>query len=235
MKKFVLTLTAILGLAVVSDAQSFTFQKGDTVKGVASDLGIELHNDINNTTSSAYKITWKIISHNLPASSKWQSSFGLCDNKLCYGSTILAGSTQTTDDIAASSPMTFKIMTGDLSGVTQNGPFYISVQATQGSFIDTTTFILNKWATNVSNVNKNNDNVALYPNPAKDDINVVFNGLNDIKTVGIYNLIGKMQSIYKVSGSSANINVSNLPSGIYLVRLMDNQGHVVAIRKFNKQ
>ncbi|OSZ82332.1 hypothetical protein CAP35_03430 [Chitinophagaceae bacterium IBVUCB1] len=236
MKKFILTLTALVAMAVQADAQTFTFQKGDTVKAVASESGVELKNNVTNTTSGTYKITWKIIYHNLPAApSKWNTGFGLCDNKLCYANTILTGTSQTSVDVTAGSTMPFYITYSDLAGATETGPLYISVELTQGSFKDTCTFVLSKWATSVNNISNKSDNISLYPNPATNEVNVIFNGMNDVKSVGIYNLIGKLQSIYKVSGTSANINVENLPSGIYLMRLMDNQGHPVAVRKFNKQ
>ncbi len=234
MKKFVLTLTAILGLALQSEAQSIKIAK-DTVKGVATENGIDLHNDITNLTSSTITINWRILNTNITtASGKWYSAFGLCDNKTCYNNGVLAGSSKTTLDVAGNATMDFKISITDLAGVTNNGPFYVTVEASNGTTLDTATFVLSKWATNVNNINKSNDNVSLYPNPATNEVNVVFNGLSDVKTVGIYNLIGKLQSIYKVSGTSANINVETLPSGIYLLRLMDSQGHPVVIRKFNK-
>jgi hypothetical protein len=234
MKKFILTLTALVAMVIGTNAQSFMAAK-DTAKGYASDAGIELHNDITNKTSSPIKITWRIISETLPDSpSKWDLNFGLCDNVTCYARSILKGNTVTTDDIPGNGTMGFKISTGDLSGVTNmNTPYYVNVELVNGSTTDTVTFSISKWSTSVSNVSRN-DNVSLYPNPARNEVNVVFNGMNEVRTVGIYNLIGKLQSIYKVSGTSANINIETLPSGIYLMRLMDNQGHPVAIRKFNK-
>jgi hypothetical protein len=77
--------------------------------------------------------------------------------------------------------------------------------------------------------------VSLYPNPANSEVNVVYDEAADIKSIGIYNIIGKLMTVYKVSGKSANLNIENIPAGIYFVRLLNGQGQVVVTRKFTKQ
>ncbi|MBL7683147.1 MAG: T9SS type A sorting domain-containing protein [Flavipsychrobacter sp.] len=240
MKKLILSLSVILCIGASNEANAqFTLAK-DTAKGVASDYGLKVTNTLTNTSGGTIQVDWKILSHNIPTtgSNTWYVNFGLCDNKLCYDNSILSGAvTQTTFDIPAAGNMPFYISyTNAIASATTFGPYYVSVELSQGSNKDTATFIMNKWTTGISNTaTKNADNIVVYPNPAGDDVNVVFTGMNEVKTIGIYNLIGKMVSVYKVSGTSANMNVANVPSGIYLIRLMDNQGHVVATRKFNKQ
>ncbi|MFN4246380.1 MAG: T9SS type A sorting domain-containing protein [Flavipsychrobacter sp.] len=239
MKKFILGLLVILGVGAQStaSAQSFTIDK-DTVKGVVSDNGAKVTCNITNATPGAIKIDWKVISHNIPASpSPWNEAFGLCDNQYCYISGILSGSTQTTLDIAAGSTMHMYISyTNAIASATTFGPYYVTAELSQGSTKDTVTYILNKWSTSVNNVaSKSADNVVLYPNPVRDDLNIVFAGMNEVKSLGIYNLIGKQVSAYKVNGTSASVNVESMPAGIYMLRLMDGQGRVVAVRKFNKQ
>jgi len=239
MKKFILGLLVVLGIGSQNtvSAQSFTIDK-DTVKGVASDNGAKVMCNITNTTPGAIKLDWKVLSHNLPASpSPWTTDFGLCDNQYCYVSSILSGSTQSTLDIAASTTMHMYVSYGTgIAAATTFGPYYVTAEVSQGSTKDTVTFIVNKWTTSVNNLaTKSADNVVLYPNPVRDDLNVVFTGMNEVKSLGIYNLIGKQVSAYKVNGTSASVSMDNMPAGIYMLRLMDGQGRVVAVRKFNKQ
>ncbi len=239
MKKFILGLIVILGVSSQNtvSAQSFTIDK-DTVKAVISDNGGKATCNITNTTPGNIKLDWKIISHNLPtAPNPWNTNFGLCDNQYCYANTILGGSTQTSLDVATGTAMYMYISYGpEIANTTTFGPYYVNTEVSQGSTKDTVTFIFNKWTTSVNNVaSKSADNVVLYPNPVRGDLNVVFAGMNEVKSLGIYNLIGKQVSAYKVNGTSASISMDNMPSGIYMLRLMDGQGHVVAVRKFNKQ
>jgi hypothetical protein len=76
----------------------------------------------------------------------------------------------------------------------------------------------------------------LYPNPAHNEVNLVYNTTADIKNIAVYNIIGKVIAVYKVTeNNSANLNLENLPSGIYFARLINSQGNVVVTRKFTKQ
>lgn len=238
MKKFILSLSIILGLAASNEASAqFTIAK-DTVKGVVSDYGVKLTNTVTNNGSSSVKFDWKVISTNINSGTGgWYSEFGLCDNQYCYGNNILGGSTQNSLDVAAGGTLSMYISyTSNISSVTTFGPYYVTVEVSQGLTKDTATYIFNKWATGVNNVaTKSSDNVVLYPNPVRDDLNIVFTGMNEVKSLGIYNLIGKQVSAYKVNGTSASVSMDGMPAGIYMLRLMDNQGHVVAVRKFNKQ
>ncbi|HXS36451.1 MAG TPA: T9SS type A sorting domain-containing protein [Flavipsychrobacter sp.] len=86
-----------------------------------------------------------------------------------------------------------------------------------------------------SSIFKINDDVVLYPNPAKDQLNVVFNEDANIKNIAIYNLIGKMQNVYRVNGNNAGLDISALPSGVYFIRFIDNQGSVIATRRFTHE
>lgn len=238
MKKFILSLSIILGLAASNEASAqFTIAK-DTAKGVVSDAGGKITNSITNNSSFAVKYDWKVISTNINSGTgAWFNEFGLCDNQYCYDKVILSGATQTTLDVNAGTTMSMYISYGPgISSVTTGGTYYATVEVMQGSVKDTTTFIFNKWTTGVGSVaTKSSDNVVLYPNPVRDDLNVVFTGMNEVKSLGIYNLIGKQVGSYKVNGTSASISMDNMPAGIYMLRLMDGQGHVVAVRKFNKQ
>jgi hypothetical protein len=82
---------------------------------------------------------------------------------------------------------------------------------------------------------KSPDEVIIYPNPAANEVNVVFDGNQDIKTVSIHNRIGKPVSVFKVAGDSANLNIENIPKGIYFISLINSHGDVVQTRKFTKQ
>ncbi|MFI5195872.1 MAG: T9SS type A sorting domain-containing protein [Chitinophagales bacterium] len=87
----------------------------------------------------------------------------------------------------------------------------------------------------VTNINNTENEIILYPNPARDELNVVYSPNADVKTIAVYNIIGKVIAVYKVTSAGANLNLENIPSGIYFVRLTNSHGDVVVTRKFTKQ
>lgn len=91
-----------------------------------------------------------------------------------------------------------------------------------------------EYATGINNVAKQ-DNIVIYPNPARSEVNIVFDRSADIKSIAIYNLIGKAVTVYKVNGNSAKLDVESIPSGIYFLRMLDGLGHVITTRKFVHQ
>ena len=70
------------------------------------------------------------------------------------------------------------------------------------------------------NFNTNNLEVSLYPNPVCDILNIEIE--NDIQSIEIYNIQGQ-----RVLSSNQNqINVSDLASGMYLVRIQDIDNNI---------
>lgn len=64
---------------------------------------------------------------------------------------------------------------------------------------------------------------SIYPNPASDFINVKLNNQNFENTqIEIYNTLGKLCKSEKVVSSLSTIRLENLPSGIYLIKLISN-------------
>ena len=249
MKKAILVFLSVVGVFTAQAQSTFT-TIADTVRGVAtSDGAIDIHNDIMPASNTPIQIIWKVKSvNNLP--STWYSStnnFGICDNVNCFlylndGSPVDAA-THTTKLIynnssdTAKTSRSFKV-TIDAADYPAGGPYYITcnlADVNNSASSKDVVFAFSKWPTSVSNVNQITDDVSIYPNPAKGDINVVFNGNAGIKNISVYNLIGKVVSVYKVNGNSAKLDLSNMPSGIYFMRLVDNTGRIVATRKFTHQ
>jgi Secretion system C-terminal sorting domain len=74
--------------------------------------------------------------------------------------------------------------------------------------------------------------VAVTPNPAKDRIRLNTElDLSD-KNIAIYDVLGR--EVFSSKDGDANIDVANLPSAIYIVRISDLSGLIVAQSKFLK-
>ena len=112
----------------------------------------------------------------------------------------------------------------------------MNVRDPASGYSRTLTFIGRKSALGVTTTTTS-DNVIVYPIPAFDAVNVVFDESAGIRTIAVYNLIGKLMGpVYKpASNSSAKINVADMPNGVYFLRLMDGSGRVVATRRFTHE
>jgi uncharacterized repeat protein (TIGR03803 family) len=84
---------------------------------------------------------------------------------------------------------------------------------------DTTT------TTGINQLSVNNGQVIVYPNPAKDEINLKINQFNNLAkyTIEITNIIG--ESVYRqiVQSSTCQIDVSDLNTGIYFLSIENEE------------
>lgn len=69
----------------------------------------------------------------------------------------------------------------------------------------------------VSDINASS--LAVYPNPAKDVVNVSLKNA-EVKSISVTNLSG--QTV--LTSKNANVNVAALPAGVYVVKVLDSKG-----------
>ena len=74
---------------------------------------------------------------------------------------------------------------------------------------------------------QNQLNISIYPNPTNDKLFI--QGLSSSSRVSIYNVLGKLVLSQTIS---KEIDVNNLQSGIYIIKIVDEQKEIV--RKFIK-
>lgn len=79
----------------------------------------------------------------------------------------------------------------------------------------------------------NNDllGFSMFPNPSKDRLNI--SAKNNIEKAEIYNVLGKKVMTFTINKNSESLDVSNLTSGIYLIKYTVNDK--VGTSKFVKQ
>ena len=75
-------------------------------------------------------------------------------------------------------------------------------------------------AADIAELNKI-DTFAIYPNPSTDFIIINF---TDSSMVELLNIYGQLLSRTATTSNSQKIDISELPDGIYLVRIVDHQG-----------
>ena len=86
--------------------------------------------------------------------------------------------------------------------------------------------VLAQWGVNV-NENSHNTNVNIYPNPADDKVYIE----TQVQTLNIeiYDIYGRVQNL-RISESQnlrISIDVANLKSGIYFIKINTNEGNIV--------
>ncbi|SEL36666.1 Por secretion system C-terminal sorting domain-containing protein [Aquimarina amphilecti] len=70
------------------------------------------------------------------------------------------------------------------------------------------------------------DKITISPNPSNGNISIATTQASTVKEIEVYNVLGKQVRKYnfKESNSNINLDLTNLNSGIYLVRLYTNVG-----------
>lgn len=101
---------------------------------------------------------------------------------------------------------------------------------------------LSEWTSSITATSSNEIGIAdhladcihLYPNPVRDYVDVVLDGnMLDIQNVEVYDVYGKLVNTQDVTAVPTRINVSDLASGMYFVRMRTSAG--TATKSFVKQ
>ncbi|NCX94858.1 MAG: T9SS C-terminal target domain-containing protein [Chitinophagia bacterium] len=248
---YIYLFIALLGLEKAG-AQSFSMEK-DTVKLIYSGPGLNRLRDsiiVSASSSFGVSVRWYIKSCNFP--SDWLATDpGICDNNSCYnfassGSGLWPGrrSYTTANCLStgggASRDFHMQItLDNGTTHATTSGTYYCVAQMVNSGGSDSTTAVFavtyNASSSVTNTVIKASDEVSLYPNPAHDEVNLVYDANANVKFISIYSIIGKQMATFRVNNTSANLSLDNMPSGIYFARLINAHGEVVATRKFTKQ
>ncbi|MCW3123886.1 MAG: hypothetical protein JWQ38_3378 [Flavipsychrobacter sp.] len=240
----------LLGLGMMCGAvdgwsQAYTTPKDTiTLSFAKSSTG---NTTISNKTANNLRIYWRVINTDFPSDWLTGPAFGICDNYTCLGNIgntlwdASLGKGDTMKSIYYSNSVQDSAgsfgLSMDLSNAPSIGTHWVKVNIIDSAsgLSKDITFIVNKLVNSTPVITRASDNIAMYPNPATSDLNVVFDATADVKNIAVYNIIGKVMSVYKVTGNSANLNIENIPSGIYFVKLYNGSGNAVVTRKFTKQ
>jgi hypothetical protein len=65
--------------------------------------------------------------------------------------------------------------------------------------------------------------VEVYPNPASDNVTVMYNAVNGNATLEIYDMTGKVVGTEIISKATTVVDLKKLSPGIYLIRISDGK------------
>ncbi|MCK9338363.1 MAG: choice-of-anchor J domain-containing protein, partial [Bacteroidales bacterium] len=77
-------------------------------------------------------------------------------------------------------------------------------------------------------------NVSLYPNPANSEINVQLSASLHNGQIAIYDVYGKLLKQVAVEGNLTTINIQNMASGVYFVRILDGNNILQTMKVVKK-
>ena len=104
-----------------------------------------------------------------------------------------------------------------LTGLTPGATYFVQVwsnSAEQG------TFAVRLSDDGLGNEGFDNSNFSYYPNPVKNTLNLSYN--QEISSVEVFNLLGQKVSSNNFNANTAQIEMSNLSKGAYMVRVTSN-------------
>jgi len=67
---------------------------------------------------------------------------------------------------------------------------------------------------------------SLYPNPTKNELNINLKSAVEINSIHIYNTIGQLVTVQ--TGNALKVDVSNLKTGNYFIKINTNEGYTVS-------
>ena len=107
-----------------------------------------------------------------------------------------------------------------LTGQTPGATLYVGVWKYGTVSPDGTSkdFQISVYDASLGNSSFDNANFTFYPNPVKDVLNLSYN--QEISNVEVYNLLGQKVISNKMNATSAQIDMSNLSKGAYLVKVL---------------
>lgn len=240
MKKILLFVFPLF-LSIASQAQAtFIPDSGntDTVSVSGSGTQIDVANYIRSASATPVKLKWKVISYKFDAG--WDAAAtGVCDNALCrYDVPALMAATRSeySDPYTTRSLFDVQFSLSNAASGSKASVTILFTDTVGAGYSRTLTFIAVKSSLSIGQSNTGDNSVSVYPNPARDYVNVIFDKQTNVRTIAIYNMIGKTMRVFKpADNNSARLDLDAIPSGVYFVRLMDAEGKVVATRRFTRQ
>ena len=236
------------GIVNAQDVTSGTFTiESDTVFSTTSGTSetpannppadcVEIKGALINADTNPLSFGWKLLfPQDLPEG--WVIT-GFCDNITCWApnGSWEQGVEKVSGEVAsgASAPLWLHLAA---PASAPDGTGIVSFQVRTTEQTDTVTFVLTKNATGISAINAKDARVNIYPNPAANYINVFADQSLKPKSIAVFNILGRQLSTQDIKPNTLTtmLDINALSSGMYMLRIMDENGKTITSRKFTKQ
>jgi hypothetical protein len=146
----------------------------------------------------------------------------LAGNGISINATPVGGATYKWINCATNTIVTGQTTTN--FAPTQNGSYAVIV-TTQAGCSDTSNCVS---VSKLSIAELNSDDFTIYPNPAQDEINILFNqGIQEMYQLRLTDMNGRTISNFEVKNKIEKINTKNLERGVYFITIQNKLGMTV--------
>lgn len=231
MQKFFTAAFFVAFLGLQSSAQTGLLLKYDTVTNQALDTlnFVDMYNYIINETGSTVTMRWtRTLEQPWPFG--WITNF--CDFNLCYLAQVTTADFDFEDgDTSLLKPVIYpygNIGTGvyriKLESLTPSVPYLVNIVYT----LTVTS------ATGTVEVEEARD-LALFPNPAGDVLNVVFADPDFRGALRVIDATGREVLSQNAATANEQLGVADLPPGLYVLQAWTADGKLSVSKNFSKQ
>lgn len=247
-KLYCAMIAAVIGFT--AQAQYFTASPAaiyDTTAGVTPYPGtgnhafVAMETTFSNITNEPYTYNWRNLSTDTTQNPAGWVLAGVCDNVLClseYGDWYYGATKTSLADVPANSNFALIIHVHAPSDKPDATGIY-KIELQKLDQVDTVIFTLTKRGGNVSVATLSGDDrrVSVYPNPTVGELTVYADARLHPARISLVNMVGsEVMSQAAAEGKDINrLNLSGVAKGMYLVRVTDERGALLATRKFVKQ
>lgn len=231
MKQTLLLALLLIAAFVNTKAQGMLtpiYQDTSPIGGYADAGDIVLHATVQNNTGNAINLKWQRISNSLE--SGWQSL--ICDNETCWGPNTNTNTVPLNPGQSSTMDCHFKPL-----GIPGTGTVTLRVWAVSDSAATaiTMSYQCNAYIVGISDPFPKGT-LRMYPNPARDYMNVSFSSYDKIKNIEIYDIIGAKVASYTIPSNTETyyINTQDLKEGMYFMSLYNEQKKRLITKVFSK-
>lgn len=216
MKPFLPFLLLLLSIGVTAQVTISLNPNPITIEVNPVDFETVAHAMVKNESNETKEFTWQRTEIEL--SSTWTSA--VCDKNTCYADFV--------------SEQCFTLEAGEeglmdvhIRPFNTTGSALVEIRVFEKNNPDNFvvgTYNFTEMTTSVSDVERLG--LKLYPNPTANYFQLTENDVVD--EVVVYNILGKQMQSF--SGNNTNYDISNLPSGMYLVGLLAGNENIKTLR-----
>jgi outer membrane lipoprotein-sorting protein len=222
MMKNLLVLLMTICATVTLSAQVSVSPSPVIVEGItAADADVPAYSDMTNEASETRTYRW--VRTNLSISDGWESA--VCDKNLCWFPNV--DTKEVTFEAGEENTMDVHIYPNGVEGSA-------IVQIVITDVADTTINVTNLYYFNASPSSTNEvevEKISMFPNPTDGEFSIKAG--NAVKKVVVYNLTGRAVREFETAGKRS-FDVSDLPRGNYLVRMLGKDGSSLVTRLLQK-
>jgi hypothetical protein len=221
--KIVLSVAAIFAATDISFAQSFSNTPNDTINivGMMEDLETLSIQQLN-ISPNTITLKWKKVSESVPL--LWEAS--VCDNQICNTTLVDSGMMNPVN------PSDYGLLLLHITAHVNYGTAtvrYAVWDIANPAMKDTLTYILTISATSSIAESENKNAFSIFPNPAKESINIVSKLQTGFQFL-ITDVSGKEIEKGVLSANSISVNTQNIANGVYNVSIF-SENKIVNTKK----